>query len=350
MMPKKLLSRTIGLSLVLVGCSSATSEGDGGAGAASAGGFGGGVESGGGAEAGGGVPNVLYVHTGDTLYGGDPSVEPLALAEIGRFDCVPTWSKQTSVGLSDIAVDGDGGLWALWVSSGGHGSVVGAVVGPLTVTPTGAVHCEQGVPLSRPLALVGMTFAPKGLLAADQQVLVATGDAGEVWSIDSRGVVAPRGRLGVVPADDGRGHVYDASHVGVAWTASDLALFDNGGNSLGYAIARDCDAVGCGPFDTLLEIDVAALATATDPSVVSRVRGQIRRRAGCVDAEAGYGGIGGVAAWQGKVYGFAGSRAIEIDPGDGSGCAIDVHAQLPEGGAWGGAGVRTSAPVLAPKP
>ncbi len=338
----------IPLALVVVACGGDETTSGGGGGTATTTGDTPSSSVTGGAGAGGTSveSGVLYAVTYDTLFAGDPSAAPFALSEVGRIECVPTWGKGFGTGVTDLAVNAAGDVWALMVTSGGHGYVFGASVVQVNAFSPSAVACAEPVQLEPPMDLVGLTFAPSGLLAPGEEVLVAASRSGQLWSIEASGALAPRGTLGVVPADDGHGHSYDPGSV---WEASDLAFFDHGGIPMGFAIAQDCNPMkGCGPFASLLEIDVAALATASDQSVVKSIRGQIVRRAGCTDAGAGYGGIAGLGAWLGKLYGFAGQRALEIDPADGSACAIDLLAEPPEGSAWSGAGVTTSAPILSP--
>lgn len=355
---RRTMRRVAALCIVAVACSEdATGIGGAGGEAAGVGGGAGGQGGKGGAEGGGASPAPLFVNAFDRLYAGDSSSSPLALVDRGRIDCVPDFEKGVGTSVQDIAVDAQGRVWALLLTAGGHASVSAASVTQIDLTRRGVAHCVDTVSLDPPdpLDLMpryrGLTLAPKGVLAPDQEVLLASTDQGEIWSVAPHDSVAARGTLGPVPADDGHGHPYAFA----AWSASDLAFYDHEGGPLGYAVARDCAFVGgypaeCGSIDTLLEIDLAALGAATDQPVVKRVVGQIVRRAGCNDDVASYTGIDGLALWRGVLYGFAGSRAIEIDREDGSGCGVDpaVSPALQDGRVWIGAATSTSAFLWTP--
>jgi hypothetical protein len=314
---------------------STTSSGGGGAASSTTSGFsvGGG---GGGAE----VPSVLYVHSNTTLYKGDPSVMPLTLSAIGDFDCIGGTGQSTA--MTDIAVNRDGEVWAISTARIYRLDLSG-----------GTAHCAQEIPLNNPQGInfYGLTFAPKGVLSPTAEVLIAGNSAGELWSVDANGNLAQHGTLGVVPTTDGQGHTY--ANAGKKWELSgDIAFFENQGSPVGFATVRDCpnppSTTGCNSIDTLVELDVSALASSGTQSVLKSVRGQIVRAAGCSDTQAGYGSVYGIAAWLGTVYGFSrksgNGYAIAIDNVDGSACLIQAFP----GTAWAGAGVTTVAPIIAP--
>ena len=293
-----------------------------------------------GGEAGGSAPSVLYAHTNTTLYSGDPTVSPLTLDLLGDFDCIGGAGQATS--MTDVAVDRAGNVWAVSSNAIYRIEIQGAVV-----------HCAQTISLNNPggIRFYGLTFAPKGVLDPQKEVLVAGNNAGELWSIDDNGNLAQHGTFGIVPANDGHGHTY--ANAGKDWELSgDIAFFSNAGNPVGFATVRDCpnppDTTGCNPIDTLVELDVNAIGGATSQSVTQSVRGQIVKAAGCSDAAAGYGSVYGIAAWGGVVHGFSRSSgdgyAIAIDNTDGSACLLDFFAGL----SWAGAGVTTAAPIVAP--
>ncbi|MFO0548583.1 MAG: hypothetical protein U0271_09360 [Polyangiaceae bacterium] len=322
--------------------------GDGGAGATAvgAGGSGGSSSSfmtdGGGGTGGAAAPSVLYVHDNTTLFQGDPSVSPLTLTQIGDFDCIGGTGESTA--MTDVAVNDAGEVWAISATRIYRITIEGSTV-----------HCAETIPLNNPqgIRFYGLTFAPRGVLSPTDEVLIAGNSAGELWSVDKDGNLAQRGTLGIVPANDGHGHSYDAANVGKTWELSgDIAFFENNGSPVGFATLRDCptppDTTGCSNIDTLVDLDVPALATSTTQSVLKSVRGQIVRRPSCSDTATGYGSVYGIAAWLGKVYGFSrksgNGYAIEIDNVDGGACLIDTYA----GHTWAGAGVTTVAPIIDP--
>ena len=288
-------------------------------------------------------PPKLYAHTADTLYQADPEVTPLALVEVGKCDCLGGAGQSAS--MTDLAVDADGNLVAISTKNFYKLQIQGSTV-----------HCATVTPLNNPTGIqfYGLTFAPKGVLAPDEEVLVAGNTAGELWAIDAQGNLEQHGTLGVVPADDGHGHTYD--NAGQIWELSgDILFVANDGNPIGFATVRDCPTppspAGCNPVDTLIELDIGALAAATTQPVVKTVRGQIVKRTGCNDGVTGdYGNLYGIAAWKSSVFGFsrlpqnAGGFAVDVSIADGTACAIDTALDV----AWYGAGISTLAKVDEP--
>ena len=290
--------------------------------------------------AGGAAPSILYVHSNTTLYEADPSEMPLALSTLGDFECIGGSGQSTS--MTDIAVNADGEVWAISTTRVYRLDLSG-----------GTVACAEIIELNNPqgISFYGMTFAPKGVLHPTEEVLIAGNSAGELWSVDAGGNLAQRGTLGVVPANDGQGHTYD--NAGKPWELSgDIAFFENNGSPIGFAPVRDCpnppSSNGCNEIDTLIELDVPALATATTQSVLKSVRGQIVRASDCNDTEPGYGSVYGIGAWLGTVYGFSrrdgNGYAIAIDNVDGTACLLEAFPGSP----WAGAGNTTIADVIAP--
>lgn len=318
------------------GGSSATGGATGtGGGQGGQGGFNPGTGGGGGA-----APSILYVHTNTTLFQGDPAVSPLSLSLLGDFDCIGGAGQSTS--MTDVAVNADGELWAISTARIYRIDLSG-----------GTVHCADTIPLNNPQGInfYGLTFAPKGVLDPDVEVLIGGNSGGELWSIDAGGNLALRGTFGIVPPDDGHGHAY--ANAGKTWELSgDIVFFANNGSPIGFATVRDCpnppQTTGCNPVDTLIEIDVPKLATATTQSVTKSVRGQVLKAAGCTDASAGYGSVYGIAGYQGNVQGFSRQGgdgfAITISNVDGTACLDDTFPGLP----WAGAGITTVAPVIEP--
>lgn len=291
------------------------------------------------------APTIIYAHTGKALYQGDPNTRPLALAEVGPIDCTvadagvrpPDAGKVES--MTDIAIDRSGQLYG----------VTSSAVYPLTVE-TGWVRCGAKRPLPSS-GFMGLTFAPAGVLR-ETEMLVAANTAGELWSIDEQGQTTQVGSFGKVPANDGQGHDYKATHVGKDWELSgDIVFLTNGGNWAGFATVVDCPnppwKTNCNAVDTLVEIDVSKLKAGNTASVTKSVRGQVVKTddASCTDSATGYGNMYGVAAWNDKVYGFSDAKqVVEISNADGSACAVpNTTPQY-----WYGAGVTTLAPVILP--
>jgi hypothetical protein len=280
------------------------------------------------------VKYTIYAHTDTKLFKGDPSVSPLKLTQVGTFDCVGGTGQDKA--MTDLAIDKDGKLFG--VSQTG--------VYPLEVNGT-TVHCASTWHLPTGSPFYGLTFAPAGVLGANE-MLVAANSAGELWAIDSAGKTTQVGTFGKVPANDGHGHTY--KNAGEDWQLSgDIVFMANEGKPLGFATVRDCPTPPstCNSVDTLVEINVPALQLNNSSSVTKSVRGQVVKRSGCTDptTTTGYGSVYGIAAWNDKVYGFSrGGELIEISNVDGTGCLVQSYD--PE--QWAGAGVTTVVPVKGP--
>ncbi|HEY3355471.1 MAG TPA: hypothetical protein VGQ83_19635 [Polyangia bacterium] len=280
---------------------------------------------------------LLYAHTDTKLYKADPTVQPLALNLVGTFDCIGGTGQDSS--MTDIAIDKDGKLFAVSNTAAYALEVTGSTV-----------HCKDKWTLPSGGHFYGLTFAPAGVLGPNE-MLVGANSAGELWAISSAGATTQVGTFGKVPANDGHGHPYDSGNVGKDWELSgDIVFLTNSGSPVGFATVRDCPtppySSNCNPVDTLVEINVPALALGNTSSVTKKVRGQIVKASGCNDTSAatGYGSMYGIAAWNDKVFGF--SRAgylVEISNVDGTACMV---ADYSPGDKFAGAGVSTVAPVI----
>ncbi len=298
--------------------------------------------SGGGSTSGtGGGVAAAYAHTNTTLFAFDPASPALVTTKLGAFACIGKTGEDGS--MTDLAVNDQGDLWGISSKNVYH-----------LVPSGGVVQCDKTIPLTNPATVkfYGLTFAPVGVIDAAKEVLVAGNTDGELWSIDENGALALHGNLGKVPTNDGQGHTYASKNQGQRWELSgDIVFLTNGGKGIGFATVRDCpkppSTQGCNTTDTLLEIDVAKLGSATTQSVAKAVRGQIVARSGCANPSAGpFGSMYGIAAWDSKVFGFSHSGAIvEIDNVTGGACLVKSGMDL-----WDGAGVTTVAPVIAPPP
>ena len=324
------------------GDAAASSSSGGGGDATTITGLGGGVS----ADA-GETTFSAYAHTNDTLFKIDPGKAGLGLTEIGTFGCIGSGGDAS---MTDLAVNGSGDLWGV---SPTHAHRLALPAGG-----TGTVQCTLSIPIVSPSSgsFLGLTFAPVGVLDPSKEVLVASNSAGELWAIDTAtGTLTQHGSFGTVPADDGHGHAY--KYPGTRWELSgDIVFLANKGSPVGFATVRDCPksswpkSTNCNATDTLVELDLAALAVPGAQVVVSSVRGQVVKAAGCNDgAHTGYGSMFGIAAFQDKVFGFSRQSAtvgaiVSIDNVDGTACLI-----LPTpGDGWAGAAITTVAPVEPP--
>jgi hypothetical protein len=273
------------------------------------------------ADAGQAPQAVLYAHTDTTLFRGDPAHLDAPLVRVGDFDCIGEGTGP----MTDLAVTKDGALFG--VSEG--------AAYPLTIDPCGTVHCEATWKLPR-TKFYGLTVAPEGTVGA-REVLIGADSEGGLYEIDEgSGSTTEVGTLGVDPSS------------GEPWSLSgDIVFMANAGQPVGFATVRTCMGTVCQGWDTLIEVDVKAIAPGTQ-SVLKSIRGAVMRGSWCTTAsEPFFGSLFGVAAYEDKVVGFSRiGEIIEIHSDDGTACLV---ASDPAN-AFAGAGIATSAPVVAPPP
>lgn len=287
--------------------------------------------------------SIVWLHTGRTLYKGDLAISPFTFEKVGDFACdgYEATTGATSMSVTDLAVDQDENLYG----------VTSKAVLPLAVDGT-AVRCTAIWPFPEGTAsFMGLTFAPKGTLDDQKEVLVGADNSGKLWRIDeATGAVTQIGSFGKVPADDGQGNAYADAYVGEDFKLSgDIAFMSNAGNPVGFATVRECtDYKKCG-VDTLVEIDLSKLRDGNTGTAVKSIRGKVVKRADCADtATEGYGSMYGIAAWDAQVYGFSyAGEIVEISNADGTACLLAQGKD--ESGAvlkFNGAGITTSAKVV----
>jgi hypothetical protein len=305
---------------------------DGGTGGGGDGG-GGGLTNDGGLSGGGGdgstgtgASSIFYVHTNTTLYTVDPTNVSAAPTTIGDFDCIGTGKGQDS-SMTDIAVSKDGSIYAVSASN----------AYPITITGS-TVHCGTAWPLpGKNSNFYGLTVAPENTVST-AEVLIAADDTGALWQIDqTTGATTQMGTLGTDPITS------------KAWELSgDIVFLANAGSPVGFATVR----VSSSDPDTLIEVDVTKVKPGT-ASTMDSVRGVVKQAAGCAAPTTGatpavgfgFQSMYGIAAYQDKVFGFSHLGAVvSIDNTDGSACLLNMLGST----SFSGAGVTTSAPVVAP--
>jgi hypothetical protein len=299
-----------------------------------------------------GGKTLLYAHDATTLYQVDPTDPTLSIAALGTFDCIGDGGASS---MTDIALDSRSGLYGL---------------APDTLfldmkVIAGGVQCRQGM---KPIVtgnadagqgaarFYGQSFAPAGTLNPNNETLLVGNTAGFLYAVDTTsGALTVVGSFGTVPNDDGNHNSYPSDPTGgvpgsLFQMSGDIVFLANGGSPVGFATVRDCqDGATCSAIDTLLELDVSKLAPGNTGSVVKSVRGQIRKASTCGDSHDAYGSMYGIAAFQDKVIGFSHlGFIVSIDNKDGTACLIHDYSAGPI--LFDGAGVTTSAPVVAPPP
>ena len=300
------------------GFSDSADGGGGGGLGGGGGGLGGGGEGGGGG--GGGGTTLLYAHTDKTLYSFDPKNITATPTNVGDFDCV---GQNGVKAMTDLAVTKDGKLYG--VSEG--------AAFPLTLQGT-TVHCESTWTLPA-TKFYGLTVAPENTVAAQETLIGADGNGG-LWLIDqASGTPTQVGTLGMDPKTMS------------PWGLSgDIVFLANAGSPIGFATVRACPKGTCSSTDTLIEVDIAAIKPGKQ-SVLKSIRGPVVKGAWCMNASspATFGSMFGITAYEDKVYGFSRKGdVVEIQNSDGSGCLVSSNKSM----LFAGAGVTTTAPVIAP--
>ncbi|MEO9141222.1 MAG: hypothetical protein ABI332_03030 [Polyangiaceae bacterium] len=260
-------------------------------------------------------PTIFYVHTDTTLYSLDPKDISATPTKIGDFDCID--GSGDTAAMTDIGVAKDGTLYG--VSQG--------AAYPLAIK-SGSVHCVASWPLPSKSKGVfyGLTVAPENTVSTEE-TLIAADSAGALWKIDATsGITTQVGTFG-----------------GGWGLSGDIVFLANGGSPIGFATVRKSSS---DKTDTLIEIDVSKVKPGSAP-VMKTVLGAVNEGSWCTNPSPTktFGSMYGIAAYQDKVYGF--SRAgdiVEIHNDDGSGCLINAFPTM----KFAGAGVTTSAPVVAP--
>ncbi len=268
---------------------------------------------------------LLYAHTAKELFQLDPANITSPMVSVGLIDCIGGSGNPSS--LTDIGVSKDGAVFGV--------SSTGAYPFVLPTTAGGKVHCAATWPLpSAHSNFYGLTMAPENTLDP-QEVLVAANDAGQLFRIDATtGATTQVGTMGTDTVS------------GKAWALSgDIVFLANMGSPVAFATV--CPVGNCSGTDTLIELDVSKVTPGT-ASALKAVRGPIVKGAWCTNAASpsSFGSIFGIAAYADKVYGFSNKgELIEIHNIDGSACLVKAYANT----SFKGAGVTTSAPVVAPK-
>lgn len=265
---------------------------------------------------------ALYANTDTELFSLNSAAPNVAPKSLGKFDCI---GKGDAVAMTDIGVGKDGKLYGV--------SQVAAY--PLSIGTDGTVHCEETWPLPANSRFYGLTMAPENTVNA-QETLIGANQAGELYSIDAQtGKTTKVGTFG----KDNKNNPYQLS--------GDIVILANGGSPVGFATVRTCPNNKCQDFDTLIELDVAAIKPGAG-SVLKSVRGALNLATSCKKAgiPTQFGSVYGVAAYGDKVYGFTrDGYSIEISNANGDTCMIGSSSSM----KFAGAGVTTIASIIAPK-
>lgn len=277
---------------------------------------------------GGGV-STIYASTNTELWRMDPATK--SVSRIGAFD----FGGAAAENATDIAVNGDGGVW---VCSETH-----VYLATLPTSGTGPVKLALKLTLPSTSRFYALGFAPAGVLEGGEG-LVAGDSLGDLYYIPtstSAPTLQKLGGFGPCRAGDP-----PECTSGGHWELSgDVVFYSVGGVPKGLATLRACTSSSGGTSscnntnDAVAEIDMVALAAKTPTAVL---RKQILGKG------TGFARTYGIGAWGNKVYAFTyGSKAVDPDlvsiGSSGVGVLDQSFSTLSSG--WTGAGVSTKAEI-----
>ncbi len=333
------------------GGSGGSSGGSGGSSGGSGGGSGGFIGDGGlvgdgtsptGPEGSTIVSTTVYAHTDTTLYQVDPMHQ--TITEIGVM--VGTSDSSTDSTITDLAVDGNGGVWV------NSESVIYKATLP---SSPGTVQLTKVTTIGSTARFYALAFAPAGALDANNETLVGGDSAGNLWSINTTtGASTNLGNFGADPTTSG--NIFELS--------GDIVFYNDSTNKpTGLATIRSCHSGGssstCGN-DFLAGVNMTNLKAAYNGTPQTTLLGGIYGSSGsgssfALGAGTGYHDVFGLGAWNATVFGFtrhtsmqAMPMLITIDTTSGAGTVVDSNFSFTNG--WSGAGVTTKVTITAPPP
>ena len=297
-----------------------------------------------GPEAGTTVMTTVYAHTDSTLY----SVDPMSQAVTMIGPMVGTSDSSTDGTITDLAVDGSGGVWV------NTESVVYKAM--LPSAGTGTVQLVKVTSISSSSKFYALAFAPVGALDPNNETLIGGDSTGSLWSINtSSGAAVNLGNFGKDP--DNANNTLELS--------GDLVFYNDANNSpTGLATIRSCGIPGdggkyvtCGK-DFLAGVDMTKLKAAYGGTAQTTLLGGIYGGSGnSLGNGTGFKDVFGLGAWNSTVFGFTRSttgqtapQLITIDTTSGAGTAVS-GATFSFTNGWSGAGVTTKVTItVAPPP
>jgi hypothetical protein len=290
----------------------------------------------------GGTP-IVYANTDTELWSLDPTTK--AVTKIGAF-------SGTTDPITDVAVDGDDNVYVI--------SETALYSAALPAGGTGAVALTLKVALTGGGKFYALGFAPKDVVTAGAEALIAGDINGSLYYIDTAGgSVQNLGSFGNWKTGDpnpsGKSTTTDT------WTLSGDVVFylDATGAPRGLATLRTCYTATGGTVkcyadnDALAEVDMTALKSNFDAKGSSA---SLRKN---ILGLSGTGRLFGLGAWEDTVYGFSrnhpsSSTSPAVPPelitmgasGVGTVAQMFGTAAAPEfTDGWSGAGVTTKAKI-----
>jgi hypothetical protein len=296
-----------------------------------------------GPEAGTTVTTTVYAHTDNTLYSVDPKSQ--AVTMIGPM--VGTSDSSTDGTITDLAVDGSGGVWV------NTESVVYKAM--LPSAGTGTVQLVKVTSISSSSKFYALAFAPAGALDANNETLIGGDSDGSLWSINTTsGAATNLGNFGTDPTQTG--YTLELS--------GDIVFYNDSNNTpTGLATIRSCGIPSGGKYvtcgkDFLAGVDMTKLKAAYGGTAQTSLLGGIYGGSGnSLGNGTGFKDVFGLGAWDSTVFGFTRSttgqtapQLITIDTTSGAGTAV-AGATFSFTNGWSGAGVTTKVTItVAPPP
>jgi hypothetical protein len=287
------------------------------------------------------VMTTVYAHTDTTLYSVDPMTQ--AVTMIGPM--MGTSDSSTDSTITDLAVDGSGGVWV--------NSETVLYKANLPSSGTGTVQLTKVTSIGSGTRFYALAFAPAGALDPNNETLVAGDSAGALWSINtSSGAATNLGNFGKDPGNSSN----------TLELSGDIVFYNDANNKpTGLATIRSCTTGGssstCGA-DYLAGVDMTKLKAAYNGTAQTTLLGGVYGGSGnSLGNGTMYHDVFGLGAWNSTVFGFTRHTStqtapllITIDTTTGAGTPV-AGATFSFTNGWSGAGVTTKVTVtVAPPP
>lgn len=287
------------------------------------------------------VMTTVYAHTDTTLY----SVDPMSQAVTMIGPMVGTSDASTDSTITDLAVDGNGGVWV--------NTETVLYKANLPSSGTGTVALTKVTTIGSGSRFYALAFAPAGALDPNNETLIAGDSAGALWSINTTsGAATNLGNFGTDP-----GNAANTLEL-----SGDIVFYNDASNKpTGLATIRSCTTGGssstCGA-DYLAGVDMTKLKAAYNGTAQTTLLGGVYGGSGnSLGSGTMYHDVFGLGAWNSTVFGFTRHTTtqtapllITIDTTTGAGTPVS-GASFSFTNGWSGAGVTTKVTVtVAPPP
>jgi hypothetical protein len=260
---------------------------------------------------------------------------------------VGTSDSSTDSTITDLAVDGSGGVWV------NSESVV--YKANLPSSGTGTVQLTKVTSISSSSKFYALAFAPAGALDPNNETLIGGDSTGSLWSINTTsGAAVNLGNFGKDPSNANN----------TLELSGDIVFYNDASNMpTGLATIRSCGAtsgsksVTCGS-DFLAGVDMTKLKAAYGGTAQTTLLGGIYGGSGnSLGTGIKYKDVFGLGAWNSTVFGFTRDTTgqttpllLTIDTTSGVGTPV-ANTMFNFTNGWSGAGVTTKVTItVAPPP